>query len=642
MAFADLRSLIETIKKMKNAKQFAPYIDYIVFPKYRRIAANQRIDFAFPLTVLVGRNGSGKSSILHALAGAPEGKSVGRHWFGTRVDPIDEASDSATVGNHVLASEEQARFWYSYMDSGTERQPIKQRVGRGGDPDNWEPTRWGKKYGMTVPPDEKDGRHPQIKMDSEYLSLRLYLSAFDKCYYFASTRTLLEFQKSGPWQAVVNAAQEAADRKKIAAKPRRQVRKTAQPRDYIRHRSKWLEQVLRSGEGFAKGKNLLAEAPEPLSLELLAVVSQIVGKAYTSGWLVWHRFYESWGYSVRFVTDAGVYTEANAGSGETAVVMIARLFERAKPNSLLLLDEPETSLHPGAQAQLLLYILKKIKEKRLQVVLSTHAPSFVRHLPRESIKVLQAAGDGFVNIIDAVSAEEAFYEIGQEFSPNCNIIVEDRLAKAMLDAVAKSQGPAFAARVRIRFGPGGDTAMKQDAAVFIKDIPAVPIMIFDGDKRRAHIDTGEIKGSLRNAQALDEIIREQSGLDVRFTQDSNMPDSRKVQIRLDYLDYFKNKVFYLPFNTPEEALWSDDAARAYLETTLEKAEVDSTMKALLAESNSKKKFARLAAALGDDDLATTNVHAMFVKRFVSQKNPLCSEIANLLKQALAAAEKENA
>ena len=44
----------------KNKNQFYPYIDYIRFPHYKSLSLNSRINFNFPITLLVGRNGVNK------------------------------------------------------------------------------------------------------------------------------------------------------------------------------------------------------------------------------------------------------------------------------------------------------------------------------------------------------------------------------------------------------------------------------------------------------------------------------------------------------------------------------------------------------------------------------------------------------
>lgn len=81
---------INTIKRMKENGVFKKYIEYIVFPYYKNLVPGTRINLEFPITILVGKNGSGKSSTLHALYGAPHWKSCSDFWFSTEVDPIKE------------------------------------------------------------------------------------------------------------------------------------------------------------------------------------------------------------------------------------------------------------------------------------------------------------------------------------------------------------------------------------------------------------------------------------------------------------------------------------------------------------------------------------------------------------------------
>jgi predicted ATPase len=71
-------TLIKSIKKDFLAKKFDKFIHDITFPKFKRIAPATKIEFKFPITLLVGPNGAGKSSILHALWGTPMGYSTSR------------------------------------------------------------------------------------------------------------------------------------------------------------------------------------------------------------------------------------------------------------------------------------------------------------------------------------------------------------------------------------------------------------------------------------------------------------------------------------------------------------------------------------------------------------------------------------
>lgn len=205
-----ISELVKKIEGIKKGKSFSPFIDYMVFPRYRKILSQQRIDFSFPLTVLVGKNGTGKSSVLHAMYGAPEGQNVANFWFGTAVDPVEtgnivdvEEEDEAAPSKKKLQQEQKAAFWYGYQDGNVGRQAIKQRVRRERgeafeDQENWEPTRPIKAYGMTLIPSAagKAERHPQIKMKVSYLNLRYHLSAFDRCFNFLSVHSLKRFEKT--------------------------------------------------------------------------------------------------------------------------------------------------------------------------------------------------------------------------------------------------------------------------------------------------------------------------------------------------------------------------------------------------------------------------------------------------------------
>jgi predicted ATPase len=88
------------------------------------------------------------------------------------------------------------------------------------------------------------------------------------------------------------------------------------------------------------------------------------------------------------------YTEAFAGSGEFAVVRLVVALAGAQPGSLILLDEPEVSLHPGAQERLMSFLYVRVKKLKHQAVLATHSPGIIRWLPPEAIKVLVVDGTG--------------------------------------------------------------------------------------------------------------------------------------------------------------------------------------------------------------------------------------------------------
>lgn len=92
-------SLIKEIGSEFEKKSFEKYIHYVVFPNYKNIVPKQKINFDFPLAALVGANGTGKTSILHALYGMPHNQSLEKFWFATALDAIEEGGG---LGQHRL------------------------------------------------------------------------------------------------------------------------------------------------------------------------------------------------------------------------------------------------------------------------------------------------------------------------------------------------------------------------------------------------------------------------------------------------------------------------------------------------------------------------------------------------------------
>jgi len=150
----DLKSELEELEKLRDKLQilFPSYITHIRFPRYKNIAVDAKIDFTFPITALVGSNGSGKTSILNALYGAPNRYSTGEYWFSTDVDPIEEGDGSPN------------RFIYGHYNAivkqivETRKARVrKSRYGRA-DPNYWEPTKEAPGDHMQVPASLTDGK----------------------------------------------------------------------------------------------------------------------------------------------------------------------------------------------------------------------------------------------------------------------------------------------------------------------------------------------------------------------------------------------------------------------------------------------------------------------------------------------------
>ena len=127
-----IASLVETLSAFKPGAPLEKFIGKIRFPNFKNIEPGTEVDFTFPLTVLVGANGSGKSSILHALYGAPEKQTTRDFWFSTELDPIVEGKGLGP-----------SRYIYSHWNSQRKQfvETRKARVKSGQKLDYWEPTK---------------------------------------------------------------------------------------------------------------------------------------------------------------------------------------------------------------------------------------------------------------------------------------------------------------------------------------------------------------------------------------------------------------------------------------------------------------------------------------------------------------------
>lgn len=271
------KMLVESIQKMKAVNVFKNYIEYIRFPFYRNLEPDSIITFDFPLTFFVGKNGGGKSSTLQSLYGCPKGKSLGDFWFSTELDPIKE-------------SKERNCFIYGYAELGNHKEVLKHRGKRSqsktkkADPDYWETSKPVKIYGM-----DTSIRNNPIDKNVEYVDFRSELSAFDRYMYFM------------PFNST----------KSINSK-----------QDFVRKYSKKIREAFDSKKVIIQYKKPSNKIVKTLTADEVKVVSKILGKEYNSIEILDHRFLKEWGFSVRFTSSKHSYSEAFAGSGETAIIVL--------------------------------------------------------------------------------------------------------------------------------------------------------------------------------------------------------------------------------------------------------------------------------------------------------------------------------
>lgn len=336
------------LKAMLAARKFDPYISHIRFPHYKNLAPDLKIDFDFPITALVGPNGTNKSSILRAIQGSPGNENLGIYWFSTSTDPIADSGGRNS-------------FIYGYHHDGARKvvEVLKQRIKKDEDPDYWEPSRAVGSYGMAKFEKPSRGNKNTTRWDTiakpvVYVDFRQTLSAFDRAFYYGTKQQGETFRER---------------------------------KDFLRRRSPRLAEAIKtSATSFSfHGERIVDQENRLLASDELKAACTILGRDYSEIRWIRHKFFNVNGATCVLKTSDMSYTEAFAGSGEFAVVRLVVALVGAEPGSLILLDEPEVSLHPGAQERLMSFLFARVKKLKYQVVLATHSPAIIRWLPPEAI-----------------------------------------------------------------------------------------------------------------------------------------------------------------------------------------------------------------------------------------------------------------
>ncbi len=506
-----------------------PYISHIRFPHFKNIQKDTRIDFNFPVTALVGPNGCGKTSVLHALYGAPLNQSTGEFWFSTDMDPIK------TKDPH--------RFIYGHWLQG-QKQIVETRKARVGQSESrrseyWEPTKptVGDKMDRTPFPatgeieGQSTDRWNPAKRNVLYINFRSELSAFDKFFFFGHhrhqpTKTLRDKQER------------------------------------LKRDAKRLKKVFedKPNSEIFMGKNIVHEN-RILSDKELQLVCRILGKNYTSAKLVRHEYYgKEEGLSVRFTTSHATYSEAFAGSGELAVTsLVAQLCDATEnqEHSLVLLDEPEVSLHPGAQEQLLTFLMDEAIKGKHQIVFTTHAPGMIEHLPPEAIKVFNESDGGRFDVLESCHPYVAFRRLGAEAPKQIRVLVEDRLAADLVEIALLTLEDSERELFVVEYLPGGSETY------FTQRIPTLMLqsehtyIFLDGDKTPtggSYPDPDTIPSSENDTlmEKLKSLTR--CGKKIQIGADGgNDPDAepKSFDLQRKYLRFLYDKVRFLPRCCPE-------------------------------------------------------------------------------------------
>jgi len=125
------------------------------------------------------------------------------------------------------------------------------------------------------------------------------------------------------------------------------------------------------------------------------------------------------------------------GAGEQKVIRLLQVLEAVPAQSLILLEEPEITLHPDAQRGLAWYLMSLSYRKGHQIIVATHSTELFESLPQQA-RLLLVRRPGGTEIVPRAPQLAAARELsGVAMANKILILVEDVAGKVFLSEILR-------------------------------------------------------------------------------------------------------------------------------------------------------------------------------------------------------------
>lgn len=558
-------SKIKKIDELYSKGVITNKLEYLTIHKFRQFHEDSNINFDHPLTILVGKNGSGKSTFLKLIMSMAKGRTPNDYFFETEWDKF---------GDKGLSE-------FSYKLNDTIYKDI-----------NTQHFSWVSFKSNEVVSSNKDIKN--------YLSINPNVKTFSKIVDIQFKSLIGSFEKNTFFDNQTS----KSDLKSKA--------------DYAKRVTKKVQQSIDT-----KNNNGRRAKLTNVDKTNVSVINEILGKNYTEIKIIEHRFFSgTWGTSIIFCSDE-VYSEANSGSGEFIVANIVNKLSSIPAEAILLLDEPELSLHIGAQKRLLYFFLDLIIKKKIQVIISTHSQAFVENIPSICVKNFVTDKTGKTRIEQGANYLNALDNLEIKIN-TIKIIVEDDLAKRILSRVAQNEN--LDKQLEIQYFSGGASSIKTSLiTAFSKVGDSDKFIVFDGDMYKSKVvDLSLIPETEKTESYLEEKIKLITDVNIKhfpFHVDGGKQGSnkkQKLELYNKYINYYREKVFFLPGKIPEDIIYD----RSYVQCAFSFVDIND----LDLISNSKDKFKKLS---DQTSISVESLYDLFIGYFISQRTK-CQEYLNIV------------
>ncbi|MCL2009804.1 MAG: AAA family ATPase [Synergistaceae bacterium] len=232
--------------------------------------------------------------------------------------------------------------------------------------------------------------------------------------------------------------------------------------------------------GYAKVAKLNSEMEAEdvtLSDDLLLDFSHIMGGSYSRARFVYPQSQKEVGLLTNISGEISQYHQA---AGEDELLDFMQIIEKTPETALVIIDEVEASLHPKAQRRFVNFLLKLARQKKLQIILSTHSPYILEELPPEGRILIQRLSNGEKDIQYSVSANYAMGLIDDARHPDLYIYVEDKESATLVREIING-GEEFLRRIEVRAVGSSDVVKTLGRLCRQNKLPTKGLAIIDGD-----------------------------------------------------------------------------------------------------------------------------------------------------------------
>jgi predicted ATPase len=244
------------------------------------------------------------------------------------------------------------------------------------------------------------------------------------------------------------------------------------------------------------------------------------------------------------------YSESHMGCGEGKIQCLLKNLEALPSKSLLLLEEPETSLHPNAEYELGRYLIDLATRKGHQILITTHSEMLLRSLPQFSLIYLHRK-EGVIHSLAGISSSQASSLMAEGYNKALTILVEDQAAKHIVKEILRNRQEEFLRTVEVAIA--GETTKEgkilnsgKDAIrrvmSSLKDAGLRIAAVLDGDEKLEKEDAGrfvfKLPGNTPPETALFECTQVREYLSKTYTILNLQSLESELKSR-DCHDYFK-------------------------------------------------------------------------------------------------------